>query len=548
MSFLQVLEVAIGLVFVWILMSLAVMQTQEWIVGWLAIRADGLEEAIWGLLADPKPALGPFRRAWEQMRKIFNRLFGTSLPVPDPPPLVKELYEHPLVQGLAQGGGKPSYIPADKFALALFDVVMTAGTPDAVIKKAIREFEAVLDKLEVTLTPDQVKNSRKALNQLLRKKGPKLDAGLEQLRQDPQIGAELDRLLAAGETDAEVIKTALRHLEGQLEYLKIRPRPEHIRMMRAILRMALRENRDLNWLKAVFDRLRLENPDIGPVLDAGKPVLDAYLRAEAPKTEQQMLNQINAGANALAVSNPGLKRVLNDLVANANAYATQTDTAIAVARANVETWFNDTMDRANGWYKRNRQIGAFVIGLIFAALINVDSLDIGVHLWREPALRQAVVAQAERYKLPDEAGPGPPQGAPQDLEELQDTFTELQTSLTVLRVPIGWKFSPVELAEGEACSLVPTGGQEAGEQGDAKPGGSGQGQGGGLRLWVNGQCLQWQAPQGWGLLSKLVGLIATAAAATFGAPFWFDVLQKLISLRSAGNVPQPAGHDDQTQS
>ena len=68
-----------------------------------------------------------------------------------------------------------------------------------------------------------------------------------------------------------------------------------------------------------------------------------------------------------------------------------------------------------------------------------------------------------------------------------------------------------------------------------------------MRLWVNGQCLEWQAPGGWGLLSKLVGLIATAAAATFGAPFWFDVLQKLISLRSAGNVPQPVEEGGETQ-
>jgi hypothetical protein len=61
-------------------------------------------------------------------------------------------------------------------------------------------------------------------------------------------------------------------------------------------------------------------------------------------------------------------------------YATQTDTAIAVARTNAESWFDDTMNRANGWYKRNRQVGAFVIGLIFAILISVDTVNIATHL------------------------------------------------------------------------------------------------------------------------------------------------------------------------
>jgi len=40
MPFLEVLEAAIALVFVSILVRIAVVQTQEWIVGWLAIWAD----------------------------------------------------------------------------------------------------------------------------------------------------------------------------------------------------------------------------------------------------------------------------------------------------------------------------------------------------------------------------------------------------------------------------------------------------------------------------------------------------------------------------
>ncbi len=484
MSFLEVLEVAIGLVFVWLVMSIAVMQTQEWIVGWLAIRADGLEEAIWGLLADPKPALNAFRRAGEQARKIANRRFGVNLQLPGAPPLVKELYQHPLIKGLAQGKSKPSYIPADKFALALFDVVMTAGTDESVVQQAIGQLEHNLNNLEVKLTPDQVKGLRKTLGRLLKQEGDTFQVALKDLKSNhPHIDDELTRLLGVNETDVEKIKTTLEYLRGQLEYLKVSPNPKHVVM----LQTALEQVKDIGQVNAVFDRLRRQRPDIEPVLDSAKEVLDAFLRAKPPQDEDEMLARIVNGAAALAVSNPGLKRTLDDLVANAKTYATVSETAIVVARTNVETWFNNAMDRANGWYKRNRQVGAFVIALILAALINVDSINIATHLWREPTLRQAVVAQAERYKLP--AADTQEQTPLQDVGELETTFNELQQSLKKLDLPIGWK----------------------------------------------------KTPQDWGILSTIGGLIITAAAATLGAPYWFDILQKLIGIRSTGKVPEPDG-------
>ena len=36
---------------------------------------------------------------------------------------------------------------------------------------------------------------------------------------------------------------------------------------------------------------------------------------------------------------------------------------------------------------------------------------------------------------------------------------------------------------------------------------------------------------------KIAGLLITALAASMGAPFWFDLVNKLVNLRSAGKVP-----------
>jgi hypothetical protein len=41
-------------------------------------------------------------------------------------------------------------------------------------------------------------------------------------------------------------------------------------------------------------------------------------------------------------------------------------------------------------------------------------------------------------------------------------------------------------------------------------------------------------------LAAVLGLAFTAVAAAFGAPFWFDVLNRLGSLRNSGTKPQSA--------
>jgi hypothetical protein len=522
LSLSEILEVAIGLIFVWIVVSVAVMQTQEWIVGWLSIRADGLEESIWGMLADPKRRRGPIGRAFEQVGRI------TRLYVPQAPAVVKELYDHPMIKGLAQQGKKPSYIPADKFAAALFDVVMTAGKAESAIARAFDQLDKNLDNLKVELSPEQVEAFGAALDRLLKTEDGALPGAYRQFKvSHPRLGAKLEEM-GVDENDAGQIRTALQNLNGRLRGLKLTPAPEDVSMVR----VALKEVKGLSAVTKAFDQLRKKYPHIGPVLDALEPALDEFLQADPPDNETQMMAQIVNGAAALATSYPGLQRALDGVVANARVYATQTGTAIALARTNVETWFDDTMERANGWYKRNRQVGAFVIALFFAAIINIDSVDVGIRLWREPTLRRAVAAQAELYKLPAEGEAGT--GGPQDLEALQGRFSDLQQSLSSLQIPIGWESVPVKVPEGGKCTplqpIEDTGIREKDAWG----------------FWLNGQCQVLTASNGY--LSKLAGLIITAAAATLGAPFWFDILQKLIGIRSAGGKPlEPGGQGGPTK-
>lgn len=112
----DVLEVAIGLIFVYLLLSVICSAVNETIEAWLKKRGADLERGMRELLHEPEGA-----------------------------GYVQKLYNHPLVYGLFKGNytprlikkgcypsrsNLPSYIPSGNFALALMDVVLPA-TSDA---------------------------------------------------------------------------------------------------------------------------------------------------------------------------------------------------------------------------------------------------------------------------------------------------------------------------------------------------------------------------------------------------------------------------------
>jgi hypothetical protein len=63
-------------------------------------------------------------------------------------------------------------------------------------------------------------------------------------------------------------------------------------------------------------------------------------------------------------------------------------------KSKLEQWFNDTMDRASGWYKRYTRIILFIIGLIVAIAFNVDTIAIHRILSTNKPARDQMVQMA----------------------------------------------------------------------------------------------------------------------------------------------------------
>jgi len=155
--------------------------------------------------------------------------------------------------------------------------------------------------------------------------------------------------------------------------------------------------------------------------------------------------------------------------------------AITEARIRVESWFNNSMERLGGAFRRRMQIIAIVVGITIAAALNVDTGAILTTLWRDPVLRQAVVTQASQLQEAEiQAGETP---------SAEDIAKNVE-KLNVLSLPIGW--SPKN---------IPT---------DAN---------------------------GW--FAKIIGILLSGMAAAQGAPYWFDLMRKLLT-RNPPVPPEPA--------
>ncbi len=116
----NVLEVVIGLVFVYSLLSLLCSTINEQIiVRFFALRANTLEDGIKTIL--------------------------TTIPHdPRVQNLTQKFYEHPLIQSLAMGVRKPSYIPARTFTLVLKDILKDAN----IDLKTIPVLKPILDQIK----------------------------------------------------------------------------------------------------------------------------------------------------------------------------------------------------------------------------------------------------------------------------------------------------------------------------------------------------------------------------------------------------------------
>ncbi len=451
----EILEVAIGLIFMWLVLSIAAMTMQEWVGNLFNMRARDLEKAI------------------------RTMLFSNSL--------AKQIYSHPLIASLYNSSRNPkrkvrlpSYLPPAKFAAALFDIVTEEG------KEA-----SPLDK----------------------------------------ISEKVDAALASSIEDTNQLKLALDDWQAILE------------TGRHIAASGLGEPA-VDTLKVQVQAFGKKYPEVQEALDENMPHAYAFYedffeeeRNSTPAGTEvdSSMRQFRLGLKMLGETNARLRNTLTVLLRSAQTKNAEGEEAVARAQSQIEKWFNDAMDRLSGEYKRKAQFLAFAIGLFFAVLLNVDSVNLATTLWREPTLRQAIIAQVNNYTAPgpNVVASGDATGAATTATNPPMNIAELESALSVLNIPLGWHTaSPVKYDASIPCTLNAASAYDTAGNPTRL-----------LGVHLGSVCvplvdtIPFNGDNWSGWLSKVIGLLLSGLAAAQGAPFWFDILNKVINVRSGGNKP-----------
>ena len=197
-------------------------------------------------------------------------------------------------------------------------------------------------------------------------------------------------------------------------------------------------------------------------------------------------------------------------------------------RENIENWFNGSMDRVSGWYKRRTQVIILLLGFLITIFLNADSIAISKSLSSDKALRSSLVASAQEYAKAD-ASNGKPDASPSPAASPSPVAKTTQSPSSAATPQSTAAPSPSTDAKApESCK----------ENKNAPK----------CKLDANVQKLEnLGLPIGWdranpilvpplndpgAWLLKLFGWLITAFAISLGAPFWFDLLNQFMVVRS----------------
>jgi hypothetical protein len=228
-----------------------------------------------------------------------------------------------------------------------------------------------------------------------------------------------------------------------------------------------------------------ENPLVAPMVGPPSGLFRKKQRNPSYIPSRTFVAALMQGARAAAGADAELKAVIAKLPPGRVQEAFTELYVRANGEANrftalAEEWYDDAMERVSGWYKRRVHLFIWLWAIVLAAALNADTIRIARSLWTDKAVRAAVVQQAQNQVGQGSSGGG--------LGKVATDVSRLQQ----IKVPMGWTHK-------------------------------------------NAPHSFWQG------LSKILGLLLTAAALSLGAPFWFDLLSKVARLRQSGAPPPAAG-------
>lgn len=223
------------------------------------------------------------------------------------------------------------------------------------------------------------------------------------------------------------------------------------------------------------------------------------------KTFRQVIEALvigeNAGLNLIESIRQLPDDKTNNLTGILKTLANEADGDEQRLRFALESHFDAVMDRASGWYKRHAQNVTYAVAVVLVLSFNVDTLVLVKRLSRDPVVLQQLLLISEKQ-----------------IQEEKNEVTQDANSGNALKQ----SEHKTQLAEQRRAQVI-------------------------SELQSTGLSFKWGSLDHllslsyidifFKILTKIAGLLISIIAVSLGAPFWFDILQRFMQIRAAGQKP-----------
>lgn len=473
----SVLDVAIGMIFIYLLFGILCTAFNEFVASALNQRGKNLMTGIRNLLNDP-----------------------------DYTGLAHQIYNHGLIDGISQNAATadrpnrpPSYIPSSSFSLALVDILTTRGALASARNPLFIAAEQADDAHTAAVSAGGKQPS------------PEQKQAIEQTAQaQKQAEQALTDALQLATSNEMTIRTALAQAPQDANLTQQLQLATHQKdLANAAVKMLVARRAAIFSAKTPNDAHKMQL-----AADATETAL--ALGRSIAKGEIDPLTTIE---NAIAqLPNGHTKETLAVLLEKTRREINVDEHALETLRKNLENWFNEAMERVSGWYKRWSQKISLCFACFLVLICNIDTLQIAQRLMNDSALRASLVSAATLVASTANSA------NTAATSKLADGTTVLNESANkeIVRIaaqnpnlPFGWDFSQWTSNNKPSAEAAKT-------LNDHKEKSTSQ------------VVMHWTVI----VFAKLIGLGISVFAISLGAPFWFDLLIKFVNMRSSGKPPR----------
>jgi hypothetical protein len=255
----------------------------------------------------------------------------------------------------------------------------------------------------------------------------------------------------------------------------------------------------------------------------------------APNKQNKLFEDFQAGLQTFVNSNGNLYDVLKNLLS--------TSSDIKELQKKIEDWFNNYMQRVTGWYESHTVLTVRLIALALTLIFNINVIKIGKTIYNNGQLRSSLVAIAEG--VADNPQPITQfytntfaiENADKDSvykKGIADAGTDtpvlkaIQKERDSVMAALAKKYTDKNISAIRSLTATfDTTGLPLGWKGN---------------FW-NGDFLKIEIQEKEGnskftnILLLILGWLIGAGCISMGAPFWFDILGKLVNVRRSGVKP-----------